>query len=151
MITPVFEIDQEEEFVVVKLRAPHIKVQSFDFYVEGSTFKFFGHPYFLRLVFSSELVEDGREKASYDVDSGIVTVLLPKKVSLSSLYASLTLVRTKGRPSRIWTFSPSSSTLDKILKGDLNSLTALGVTFIGDLMVEEKLKLRGILDAVGSE
>ena len=91
MITPVFEIDQEEEFVVVKLRAPHIKVQSFDFYVEGSTFKFFGHPYFLRLVFSSELVEDGREKASYDVDSGIVTVLLPKKVSLSSLYASLWL------------------------------------------------------------
>lgn len=80
MITPIFEIDQDQDFVIVKLRAPHIKVNTFDFYIENKTFKFYGKPYFLRLVFPSSLVEDGREKASYDIDTGIVTVLLPKKV-----------------------------------------------------------------------
>jgi len=79
MITPVFEVDQNEDFVIVKMRAPHIKVNTFDFYIQERTFKFYGKPYFLRLVFSSPLVEDGREKASFDVDTGLLTVLLPKQ------------------------------------------------------------------------
>ena len=80
MITPVFEITQDDNFVIVHLRAPHIKVNTFDFYIEERTFKFYGKPYFLRLVFPSDLIEDGREKATYDIETGIVTVNLPKKV-----------------------------------------------------------------------
>ena len=41
--------------------------------------------------------------------------------------------------------------MEKIRKEDLSSLNGLGVSFIGDLMVEEKLKLLRILQAVSSE
>ena len=106
MITPVFEVDQNEDFVIVKMRAPHIKVNTFDFYIQERTFKFYGKPYFLRLVFSSPLVEDGREKASFDVDTGLLTVLLPKQVgnscrSLMKERHAHVVIRTKERSSVI--------------------------------------------------
>ena len=82
MITPVFEITQEENFIILRLRVPHLKVSSFDFYVEDETFKFSGKPYFLRLVFPSPLIEDGTETAAYNVDTGILTLHLPKKVGI---------------------------------------------------------------------
>lgn len=80
MITPVFEITQEENFIILRLRVPHLKVSSFDFYIEEDTFKFSGKPYFLRLIFPSPLIEDGSETASYNIDTGILTLNLPKKV-----------------------------------------------------------------------
>jgi len=97
MITPVFEVKQNEEFVIVEMRTPHLKVSSFDFYIEENVFKFFGKPYFLRLVFPAKLVEDGREKASYDVTSGILSVQLPK-FNTGEVFADLdlfTLLKTK--------------------------------------------------------
>lgn len=86
MIIPIFEVKQDEEFVTVEMRVPHLKVSSFDFYIDKTTFKFYGKPYFLRLVFTKELVEDGREKASYDVSTGLLTVNLPKKVTKLTVY-----------------------------------------------------------------
>lgn len=80
MITPIFEVKQNEEFIIVEMRVPHLKVSTFDFYIEKGTFKFYGKPYFLRLEFQKELVEDGREKSTYDISTGLLTVHLPKKV-----------------------------------------------------------------------
>uniref|UniRef100_A0A7S4IA85 CS domain-containing protein n=1 Tax=Vannella robusta TaxID=1487602 RepID=A0A7S4IA85_9EUKA len=102
MITPVFEIEQNADFLVVRLRAPHIKVNTFDFYIEDKTFKFYGKPYFLRLVFPCSLVEDGREKATYDIDSGIVTISLPKKNAGEHFedLDLLTLLKKKEDPSK---------------------------------------------------
>lgn len=37
------------------------------------------HPYFLRLTFSNELVEDGSETSSYNLDTGIIELSIPKK------------------------------------------------------------------------
>jgi len=44
-----------------------------------------------------------------------------------------------------------ASSMSKIRKADAKSLRGLGVSYIGDLMVEEKLKLLGVLKAVSSE
>uniref|UniRef100_A0A8C4YJP9 Protein SHQ1 homolog n=1 Tax=Gopherus evgoodei TaxID=1825980 RepID=A0A8C4YJP9_9SAUR len=52
----------------------------FDVYFEGKDFKFYAKPYFLRqLTLPGRIVEDGREKASYNVDKDIFTVRLPKE------------------------------------------------------------------------
>ncbi len=48
MITPIFEVKQDEEFVIVILRVPHIKASDVDYYIMGNQFKFYAKPYFLR-------------------------------------------------------------------------------------------------------
>eukprot|EP00899_Mesostigma_viride_P019325 jgi/Mesvir1/27394/Mv07197-RA.1 len=79
MITPVFSCSQNDEFVVVTIRVPYVKVDAMEMWLGEHEFKFFCKPYFLSLTFEEEIVEDGREKAAYDVGKGEVTVSLPKK------------------------------------------------------------------------
>ncbi|KAJ4454851.1 putative box H/ACA snoRNP assembly protein Shq1 [Paratrimastix pyriformis] len=79
MLTPLFRCSQNDDFVTVVIRIPYVKVDTMEFYVSGDEFKFYCKPYFLRLIFPHELVEDGREKGVYDWSSGEVTITLPKK------------------------------------------------------------------------
>ncbi|KND04881.1 Hsp90 cochaperone SHQ1 [Spizellomyces punctatus DAOM BR117] len=78
MLTPAFTISQDEEFVTVVIKCPYIKAQEVEFFINDTEFKFYVRPYFLRLTFPASIIEDGREKASYNVDRGEITVLLPK-------------------------------------------------------------------------
>ena len=79
MITPRFTIKQDESFVIVILHVPYIKISNSQFFIEGTEFKFYIKPYYLRLNFSQEIEENGKEKATYNVDKGDVTVYVPKK------------------------------------------------------------------------
>ncbi|XP_034296454.1 protein SHQ1 homolog [Pantherophis guttatus] len=78
MITPVFELSQDPDFLTIIIKVPYARVSEFDVYFEGNSFRFYAKPYFLRLTLPGRVVEDGREKASYD-DSGIFTIHLPKE------------------------------------------------------------------------
>ena len=78
MLTPSFELSQNADFVLVRIRLPHLKADEGEFYVLDREFKFHLRPYFLRLTFRHCLVEDGRERAEHDLDSGVLTVWLPK-------------------------------------------------------------------------
>ncbi|ETE69008.1 Protein SHQ1-like protein, partial [Ophiophagus hannah] len=69
MITPVFELSQDPDFLTIIIKVPYARVSEFDIYFEGNSFRFYAKPYFLRLTLPGRVVEDGREKASYD-DSG---------------------------------------------------------------------------------
>ncbi|RLV99627.1 hypothetical protein DV515_00009565, partial [Chloebia gouldiae] len=108
MITPAFELTQDPDFLTVKIRVPYARASEFDIYFEGEDFKFYAKPYFLRqvvgksvffsweesrgielhgfhyredeLTFPGRIVEDGREKASYNTDEGTFTIQLPKEV-----------------------------------------------------------------------
>jgi protein SHQ1 len=80
MITPRFELSQDVDFVHVHISMPHLRAEDGEFYVDGHEFKFYLRPYFLRLTFQQRLVEDGREGASYDAGSGLLSVRLPKEV-----------------------------------------------------------------------
>lgn len=80
MITPRFELSQDVDFVHVHISMPHLRAEDGEFYVEGNEFKFHLRPYFLRLTFRQRLVEDGREGASYDAGSGLLSIRLPKEV-----------------------------------------------------------------------
>lgn len=65
MITPTFKVDQDDNFVYITINTPHVRVlcvytldylktntkkkaQDVDLYVEGSEFRFYLRPYFLR-------------------------------------------------------------------------------------------------------
>ncbi|XP_039189448.1 protein SHQ1 homolog isoform X1 [Crotalus tigris] len=78
MITPVFELNQDPDFLTIIIKVPYARVSEFDVYFEGNLFRFYAKPYFLRLTLPGRVVEDGREKASYD-DSGMFTIHLPKE------------------------------------------------------------------------
>ncbi|XP_077181304.1 protein SHQ1 homolog isoform X1 [Paroedura picta] len=78
MITPAFELSQDPDFLTVTIRVPYARISEFEVYFEGKEFKFYAKPYFLRLALPGRIVEDGREKASYD-DKGIFTIKLPKE------------------------------------------------------------------------
>ncbi|KAG0209753.1 hypothetical protein BGX28_009973 [Mortierella sp. GBA30] len=79
MITPTFTVAQDEESVTIVIKAPHIKTQNVDFEVDGPVFKFNLKPYFLRLTFPGNIVDDERAKATYNVGAGELTVVLPKE------------------------------------------------------------------------
>ncbi|NXK95782.1 SHQ1 protein, partial [Formicarius rufipectus] len=91
MITPAFELTQDPDFLTIIIRVPYARPSEFDVYFEGEDFKFYAKPYFLRqaslffahrLTLPGRIVEDGREKASYNTDEGIgtFTIRLPKEI-----------------------------------------------------------------------
>ncbi|XP_067907604.1 protein SHQ1 homolog [Heterodontus francisci] len=79
MITPAFDLSQEPDFLSIIIHVPYANVNEVDLYVDGVDFKFYAKPYFLRLTLPGKIVEDGRERASYDVDTGIFTIKVPKE------------------------------------------------------------------------
>lgn len=79
MLTPAFKLEQDENFLTVTIRAPFAKVAETEIFIEDDDFKFFSKPYFLRLCLPGHIVEDGREKADYNFDTGEFTVVVPKK------------------------------------------------------------------------
>ncbi|XP_033922447.1 protein SHQ1 homolog [Melopsittacus undulatus] len=80
MITPAFELTQDPDFLTIVIKVPYARASEFDVYFEGEDFKFYAKPYFLRLTLPGRIVEDGREKASYNTDKGTFTIWLPKEI-----------------------------------------------------------------------
>ncbi|XP_065543532.1 protein SHQ1 homolog isoform X2 [Lathamus discolor] len=80
MITPAFELTQDPDFLTIVIKVPYARASEFDVYFEGEDFKFYAKPYFLRLTLPGRIVEDGREKASYNTDKGTFTIRLPKEI-----------------------------------------------------------------------
>ncbi|OXB81547.1 UNVERIFIED_CONTAM: hypothetical protein H355_008395 [Colinus virginianus] len=100
MITPDFELSQDPDFLTIIIRVPYARLSELDLFFEGEDFKFYAKPYFLRqvakaskqqsqngnaertfdiLTLPGRVVENGREKASYDTDKGTFTIQLPKE------------------------------------------------------------------------
>ena len=103
LITPHFELSQTEEFVLVRIKLPYLKADEGEFYIDGCEFKFHLKPYFLRLTFRQPLVEDDRERAEHDIDSGVLTVWLPKATAgqhFEGLDMLTELLRKPARPAR---------------------------------------------------
>ncbi|XP_033102345.1 protein SHQ1 homolog [Anneissia japonica] len=79
MLTPAFEITQDAVSITVVVKARFAKVSDAEIYVDGSVFKFYSKPYFLRLNLPGALVEDGNESAKYNADEGSFTITIPKE------------------------------------------------------------------------
>lgn len=87
MLTPQFSVDQDEKNVYIDIKAPFIRAQDVEFFVDGELFIFSLHPYYLRLRFPGRLKQDDEEEqdesklshASYDMGSSTVKVRVPKE------------------------------------------------------------------------
>ncbi|KAJ2401881.1 hypothetical protein GGI23_001105 [Coemansia sp. RSA 2559] len=79
MITPKFSVRQDEASVYVTIHASHVRAQAIEFDVDGDQFKFFASPYYLRLTFPGNVVEDDKSTASFDAASGDILVTLSKE------------------------------------------------------------------------
>ncbi|RXN03855.1 SHQ1-like protein [Labeo rohita] len=81
MITPAFDLSQDADFLTVVIRVPYTRTSEFDIYIQGEDLKFYAKPYFLRLTLPGRIVEDGREKASFDINKGLFTLHVPKETA----------------------------------------------------------------------
>ncbi|XP_061687820.1 protein SHQ1 homolog isoform X2 [Syngnathoides biaculeatus] len=81
MITPAFDLSQDPEYLILSVRVPYTRTSEFDLYIDGTDVKFYAKPYFLRLTLPGRVMEDGREKASFDIDKGLFTVQIPKEIT----------------------------------------------------------------------
>ncbi|PIA18478.1 SHQ1-domain-containing protein [Coemansia reversa NRRL 1564] len=79
MITPRFEVRQDEANVYVTIHAPHIRAQSIEFDVDVDQLKFFASPYYLRLTFPGKVTESDESSATYDATLGEILVTLSKQ------------------------------------------------------------------------
>lgn len=91
MLTPKFSLTQNEQFVIATLHVPHVKISESEMFIEGTEFKFYLKPYYLRLNFSNEIIEDGSEHAQYDIEKGDIIVHIPKKNSGEN-FTDLTMI-----------------------------------------------------------
>lgn len=48
MITPAFELSQDPEYLTISIRVPYTRTSEFDLSIDGTDFKFYAKPYFLR-------------------------------------------------------------------------------------------------------
>ncbi|XP_047440177.1 protein SHQ1 homolog [Mugil cephalus] len=81
MITPAFDLSQEPDYLILSIRVPYTRTSEFDLFIDGTDFKFYAKPYFLRLTLPGRIVEDGRETAKFDIDKGLFTVRVPKETA----------------------------------------------------------------------
>lgn len=50
MITPAFDLSQDHDYLILSIRVPYTRTSEFDLYIDGTDFKFYAKPYFLRWV-----------------------------------------------------------------------------------------------------
>ncbi|XP_006819470.1 protein SHQ1 homolog [Saccoglossus kowalevskii] len=79
MLTPAFEISQDDSFLNIIIKAKFAKVADTEMYIDGDEFKFYSKPYYLRLNLPGRIVEDGRETANYDINTGYFNIRIPKE------------------------------------------------------------------------
>lgn len=99
MITPAFELSQDPEYLTLSVRVPYTRTSEFDLYLDGNDLKFFAKPYFLRLNLPGRIVEDGREKATFDTDKGVFTLRVAKETAgehFEGLHLLTSLLAPKG-------------------------------------------------------
>eukprot|EP00127_Corallochytrium_limacisporum_P001123 Clim_evm11s40 gene=Clim_evmTU11s40 len=78
MLTPDFTLSQDDDYVIVHARTPYVRAKELEVSIEVNEARIHVKPYFLKLNFDYAIVEDGREKASFDPNTHELTVWLPK-------------------------------------------------------------------------
>ncbi|KAK9366075.1 SHQ1 protein-domain-containing protein [Lipomyces kononenkoae] len=81
MITPYFSVRQDAEFVYIDIKVIHIKAQNVELRADGDIFMFSLPPYYLRLHFPGNIVDDERASALFDLETQTLAVKFPKETA----------------------------------------------------------------------
>lgn len=88
MILPRFELDQDENSILMKIHTPHVKSTEMEFSIseDGYVFRFYVSPYFLKLTFSQKIdVQDDVHVFFFDTNynnhEGMFNVKLKKSIT----------------------------------------------------------------------
>ena len=81
MLTPRFELDQDDRFVIVTIYAPFTNISETEIFMDDLDFRFFSKPYFLRLHLPKEVEETDIANAEYNADTNSFVIKVPKKNS----------------------------------------------------------------------
>ncbi|KAG7214580.1 hypothetical protein INR49_022974 [Caranx melampygus] len=49
MLTPAFDLSQDPDYLILSIHVPYTRTSEFDLYIDGTDFKFYAKPYFLRV------------------------------------------------------------------------------------------------------
>ncbi|KAG4303001.1 hypothetical protein PCK1_000667 [Pneumocystis canis] len=93
MITPSFSVQQDENYVFIQIHAVFIRTQNIEIYVNEDLFIFSASPYYLRLHFPGNIVEDKFSEISYDISLETVKIKLSKETP-GALFHDLDLIST---------------------------------------------------------
>ena len=70
MLTPVFQLEQNDIYLIIKIRAPYCKLSDAEVSYGDKEFVFNASPYFLRLFLTGEVIDDETGNCEYDSDKG---------------------------------------------------------------------------------
>ena len=80
MLTPRFELSQDDKYVVVTIYAPFTNIDRTEVFMEGTDFRFSSPPYFLRLHLPGEVEESDAASGEWNAETTSFVVKCPKVV-----------------------------------------------------------------------
>ena len=80
MLTPRFELSQDDKYLVVTIYAPFTNIDRTEVFMEGTDFRFSSPPYFLRLHLPGEVEENDAATGAWDAETTSFVVKCPKVV-----------------------------------------------------------------------
>lgn len=79
MLTPRFEVSQDDKFLIITIYAPFTNLQDTEIFMDLKDFRFYSKPYYLRLHLPGEVEETDEASGNYDADIRSFVVNCPKK------------------------------------------------------------------------
>ncbi|KZC10084.1 Protein SHQ1 like protein [Dufourea novaeangliae] len=93
MLTPRFEITQTDTEVAIIVHAPYANIKDTEVYVDGTDFRFYSTPYYLRLKLPGEIEENDSSFGSYDCEKGNFSLRF-SKVTKGEHFENLDMITT---------------------------------------------------------
>ncbi|XP_043252297.1 protein SHQ1 homolog isoform X1 [Colletes gigas] len=93
MLTPRFKITQTDTEVLILIQAPYANVKDTEVYVDGTDFRFYSTPYYLRLKLPGQIEENDHSFGSYDCEKGNFDLQF-SKVTKGEYFENLDMITT---------------------------------------------------------
>ncbi|XP_076231396.1 protein SHQ1 homolog isoform X2 [Calliopsis andreniformis] len=107
MLTPRFKITQTDAEVSIIIHAPYANIKDTEVYVDGTDFRFYSTPYYLRLKLPGEIEENDSSFGSYDCEEGKFHLRF-SKVTKGEYFENLDMITTLlGPPKKKSTVVPN--------------------------------------------
>ena len=97
MLTPRFNLEQDDKYVIVTIYAPFTNVSETEVFMDAQDFRFFSKPYFLRLHFPGQIEENEEASAVFDAESLSFIVKCPK-VCQGEFFTNLDMISELCKP-----------------------------------------------------